>query len=109
MEKRRMRSAVTRNVKQIRLVILAPLAIAALAIVSAHLYADEPYARNRQYDLQHSRIALRFDVQQKKVVGDVTHTLAILHDTSKIEFDSVGLNIQNVSVTKARTKFETTA
>ena len=104
-----MRSAVTRNAKQIRRVILAPLVIAALAVLSAHVYADEPYARNRQYDLQHSRIALRFDVQQKKVVGDVTHTLAILRDTSKVEFDSVGLTIQNVTVNKAPTKFETTA
>src|SRR5438270_8509006 len=98
MEKRRMRPAVTCNAQQIRRIILVPLVIAALAVPSAHLYADEPYARNRQYDLQHSRIALRFDVQQKKVVGDVTHTLAILRDTSRVEFDSVGLTIQNVTV-----------
>src|SRR5690349_22864931 len=76
----------------------------------SQLRADEPYARNRDYDLQHSKIALRFDIEQKKVIGDVTHTLAILHDaTPTIAFDSVGLTIQSVTVNKAPAKFETTA
>ncbi len=71
--------------------------------------ADEPYARARDYDLQHSRIALRFDLEQKKVLGDVTHSLSILRDgTAKIAFDSVGLTIQNVTVNKSSAKFETT-
>ena len=78
------------------------------AIVSVR--ADEPYARNRSYDLQHSKIILRFDVLQKKVIGEVIHTLTTLRaDTSKIEFDSVGLTIQSVTVNKAPAKFETTA
>jgi aminopeptidase N len=81
-----------------------------MAVVFPRVYADEPYARNRDYDLQHSKITLRFDVEQRKVIGDVTHTLAILHDgTSKIDFDSVGLTIQSVTVNKAPAKFETTA
>src|SRR2546428_7586265 len=42
--------------------------------------ADEPYARGRDYDLQHSKIALRFDLDQREVLGDVTHTLTILND-----------------------------
>src|SRR6202048_691729 len=78
------------------------------AIVS--LRADEPYARTRNYDLQHSKIILRFDVDQKKVIGEVIHTLTTLReDTSKIEFDSVGLTIQSVTVNKTAAKFETTA
>jgi aminopeptidase N len=89
----------------------AALAIAgALAIffIALHLRADEPYARSRDYDLQHSRIALRFDLDQKKVIGDVTHTLTVLRDsTSKIVFDSVGLTIQSVTVNKSSAKFET--
>src|SRR5882762_8273574 len=110
MEKRRMRSALRRNAKRIRRAILTLAAIVAIATVSAHLYADEPYARHRDYDLQHSRIALRFDVEQKKVIGEVTHTLAILHDaTSKIEFDSAGLTIQSVTLNKAPAKFNNTA
>jgi aminopeptidase N len=74
------------------------------------LKADEPYARTRSYDLQHSKIILRFDVDQKKVIGEVIHTLTTLReDTSKIELDSVGLTIQSVTVNKAAAKFETTA
>src|SRR5229473_2295814 len=110
MEKRRMRSALRRNTERIRRTILTLVAVAAVGTLSAHLYADEPYARHRDYDLQHSRIALRFDVQEKKVIGDVTHTLVILHaGTSKIEFDSVGLTIQGVTVNKAPAKFANTA
>ena len=99
-----------RNANQIRWAILTLVAVAAMAVASTHLHADEPYARNRDYDLQHSKIALRFDLEQKKVIGDVTHTLAIVRDgTSKIGFDSVGLTIQSVTVNKAPAKFESTA
>jgi aminopeptidase N len=88
--------------------LMAMVVILLSAIVS--LRADEPYARTRNYDLQHSKIILRFDVDQKKVIGEVTHTLTtIREDTSKIEFDSVGLTIQSVTVNQAPAKFETTA
>ncbi len=86
----------------------AVAAVFAILFVALQLRADEPYARSRDYDLQHSRIALRFDVDQKKVIGDVTHTLTVLRDsTAKIVFDSVGLNIQSVTVNKSPAKFET--
>jgi aminopeptidase N len=85
-------------------------AVLAVFVAALQLRADEPYARTRDYDLQHSRIALRFDLEQKKILGDVTHSLSILRDgTSKISFDSVGLTIQSVTVNKAAAKFETTA
>src|SRR5258707_10869921 len=110
MENRRMRSVLRRNANGIRGTILTLVVLAVVASVSVHLYADEPYARNRDYDLQHSKIALRFDLDQKKVIGDVTHTLAILREgTSKIAFDSVGLTIQSVTLNKAPAKFESTA
>jgi aminopeptidase N len=74
------------------------------------LQADEPYSRTRDYDLQHSKIALRFDLDQRKVIGDVTHTISILRDnTSKVSFDSVGLDVHSVTVNKSPAKFETTA
>ncbi|HKW35912.1 MAG TPA: M1 family aminopeptidase [Candidatus Acidoferrum sp.] len=77
---------------------------------ASRLCADEPYARTRDYDLQHSRIALRFDIDQRRVLGEVTHSLSILRDgTTKIWFDSVGLTIQSVTVNKSPAKFETTA
>ncbi len=73
-------------------------------------FADEPYARSRDYDLQHSKIMLRFDVSQKQITGDVTHTLAVLRDnTAKISFDSVGLTIHSVTVDRAPATYETTA
>ena len=71
--------------------------------------ADEPYARSRNYDLQHSRVALRFDLEQKKVIGNVTHTVSLLREgLEKVSFDSVGLQIQSVTVNKNTAKFTTT-
>src|SRR5271170_1533532 len=91
-----------------RTVYLALAGLFAILFVTLHLLADEPYARSRDYDLQHSRIALRFDLDQKKVIGDVTHTLTTLRDSaSKIVFDSAGLTIQSVTVNKSAAKFET--
>jgi aminopeptidase N len=78
-------------------------------VLVAPAIADEPYARSRDYDLQHSKIALRFDTGQKKVIGDVTHSVSILKDdTKKLVFDSVGLTIQSVTLNKMAVKFETT-
>src|SRR5260221_8579259 len=72
-------------------------------------WGDEPYARSKDYDLEHSKIVLKFDIEKRKVIGDVTHSLAILRDgTAKIWFDSVGLDIHSVTVNKAAAKFETT-
>lgn len=97
----------TTNRLSVAAVLLASLAI---FVVVSRLSADEPYARSRSYNLEHSRIALRFDVAHKKVLGDVTHTVSILRDgTAKIAFDSVGLTIENVTVNKSPAKFETTA
>jgi len=71
------------------------------------LHADEPFARSKDYDLEHSRIALRFNLEEKKVIGDVIHTLTILRDTQGIAFDSAGLQIQSVTLNKAAATFET--
>ena len=91
-----------------RIACFAVASLLAFFFAALQLRADEPYARSRDYDLQHSRIALRFDLDQKKVIGDVTHTLAILRDaTANIVFDSAGLTIQSVTVNKSRAKFET--
>ena len=80
-----------------------------LLVSAAGLRADEPYARSRNYDLEHSKVVLRFEPEQKKVVGDVTHTLTLLRDAlDTISFDSVGLQIESVRVNKNDAKFETT-
>jgi aminopeptidase N len=98
------------KVKRSHMAILA--FAAALTMLSAPLLfrADEPYARSRDYDLQHSKMAFRFDIEQKKVLGDVTHSISLLREgASKISFDSVGLTIESVSVNRAPAKFESTA
>ena len=88
--------------------LIAFVSILAILFGALHSRADEPFARSRDYDLQHSRIALRFDLDQKKVIGEVTHTLTILRDaTLQIAFDSAGLDIQSVTLNKTRAKFET--
>ncbi len=90
------------------IVVLAALLVSFIS--AQQLCADEPYARSRDYDLQHSKIALRFDLEQKKVLGEVTHSLSILRDgTTKIVFDSAGLTIQKVTINKTAAKFETAA
>jgi len=95
---------------RLRRTILTVGALLALAFSALQLRSDEPYARTRDYDLQHSKMAFRFDLEQKKVLGDVTHTVTLLREgASKIAFDSVGLTIQNVLVNKSAAKFETTA
>src|ERR1700720_3558762 len=99
-----------RSVNRSRKTLLGILIWLTLIACALQLQADEPYARTRDYDLQHSKIALRFDLDQRKVIGDVTHTVSILRDnTSKVSFDSVGLDIQSVTVNKSPAKFETTA
>ena len=88
-------------------VVRAAVMCTALSVMAGGMRADEPFARSKDYDLQHSKIALKFDLEQKKVIGDVTHTLSILKEgTEKIWFDSVGLTIQSVTVNKAPAKFE---
>src|SRR5689334_15864531 len=87
--------------------VVMALAMVSLLGVVPLSQADEPYARSKDYDLQHSKIALKFDVEQKKVIGDVTHSLTILKEgTEKVWFDSVGLSIQSVTVNKTAAKFE---
>lgn len=90
--------------------IFALMGLLAIALSVVPGRADEPYARSRDYDLQHSKIALRFDLEHKKVLGDVIHSISILKDgTAKLAFDSVGLAIQSVTVNRAAAKFESTA
>jgi len=86
------------------------LLLAIVLLIGAAGWADEPYARSRDYDLQNARIALRFDLEQRKVMGEVTHTLAALRDgLPRLAFDSVALTISSVTVNGRSARFETTA
>jgi aminopeptidase N len=83
---------------------------AALFLAGAALRADEPYARSRDYDLQNSKISLRFDLDQRKVIGEVTHSLAALRDgLQRLAFDSVELTIESVTLNGKPARFETPA
>src|SRR5271168_980761 len=85
--------------------LLALAAALLMFLFAAGARADEPYARNRDYDLQHSKISLRFDIENKKVLGDVIHSISILRDgTTRIWFDSAGLTIESVSLNKTAAK-----
>ncbi len=82
--------------------------LAALALcIGPRCFADRPYAPDREYDLQHVKIQLRFDLDQKQVMGQVTHTLAALRaGLSRLDFDSAELNISSVQVNGRDAKFE---
>jgi aminopeptidase N len=68
--------------------------------------ADEPYARSRDYDLRNVKTHLWFDTAQRKVRGEVTHSISMFRDgVSQIKFDSVDLNIQAVSLDGQDAKF----
>ena len=71
--------------------------------------ADEPYARSRDYDLQNVKTHLWFDTDQRKVRGEVTHSISMLReDVAQIQFDSVELKIQAVTLDGKDAKFSTT-
>ena len=92
-----------------RLQVAVGVCLLVLLSSALRLQADEPYARSRDYDLQHSKVALRFDLDHKKVIGDVTHTLSLLrNDLNNISFDSVGLQIQSVKLNRSEARFQTT-
>src|SRR5260370_12136382 len=78
LEKRGMMIASCRNANRIRRAILALAGVSAMALACAHLWADEPYARNRDYDLQHSKIPLPFDLNNTTVIDYATTTLPTL-------------------------------
>ena len=74
--------------------------ILGLAILLASIArADRPYAPSREYDLQNVRVSLHFDIDQRKVIGDVTHTLATLRDgETHLDFDCAELSVSSVRV-----------
>ena len=92
--------------------LLKPLcaALACLFFFAAALRADEPFARSRDYDLRHSTIRMSFDTAQRKIFGDVTHSLSMLRDgTPRVAFDSVGLRIESVTLDGKPAQFDSTA
>src|SRR5260370_4245355 len=80
-----------------RLPVTLFLLLVVAAAIAPQVRADEPFARSRDYDLRNARIELRFDLDKRQVIGQVTHTLTALKDgLRELDFDSVGLTIQSV-------------
>jgi aminopeptidase N len=90
---------------------LLALAMCISELVSAStLHADDPFPRTRDYDLQNVRVHLRFDTDNKKVIGEVTHSISVLRpNVSELKFDSVALTIESVALDGKAAKYETTA
>jgi aminopeptidase N len=90
---------------------LLALAICLSALGSADASrADDPFPRTRDYDLQNVRVHLRFETDNKKVIGEVTHSISILRpNVTELKFDSVALTIESVTLDGKTAKFDTTA
>lgn len=93
---------------------LCPMVCCALVLLAVMFLpllsrADEPYARSRDYDLRNVKTHLWFDTDQRKVRGEVTHSISMFRDDlTQIKFDSVALNIQAVTLDGKDAKFSVT-
>jgi aminopeptidase N len=62
-------------------------------------HAVSPYARSREYKLENVKTHLSFDLAQRQVNGEVTHTISILQDgITSLAFDSSDLVIDSVTL-----------
>jgi aminopeptidase N len=87
--------------------IVAWIALAWFGIFATNARADRPYAPSREYHLQNVRVSLRFDLDQRKVIGEVTHTLSTLRDgLTQLEFDCADLTISRARVNGQDASFE---
>lgn len=78
---------------------LAAVSLGVALLLGAVARADRPYAPSRDYDLQNVRVALHFDIDQRKVMGDVTHTLSALRDgVTHLDFDCAELKVSSARV-----------
>jgi aminopeptidase N len=77
----------------------AAVIIGAAVMVSAVARADRPYAPSRDYHLENVRVSLHFDLDQRKVIGDVTHTLSTLRaGVTHLDFDCAELTVSSARV-----------
>ena len=88
-------------------VILAGFVLALAGVFAGVVRADRPYAPSRDYHLQNVRLSLHFDIDQRKVIGEVTHTLSILRDgTTHLDFDCADITVSSARVNGKEAKFE---
>src|ERR1017187_722639 len=86
---------------------LAGIVLALAVLLGGVARADRPYAPSRDYHLQNVRVSLRFDLDQRKVIGEVTHTLSTLRDgLTHLDFDCADLSISSARVNGKDAPFE---
>jgi len=84
-----------------------PAILGLVVLLSTAVRADRPYAPSRDYHLQNVRVSLRFDLDQRKVIGEVTHTLSVLHDDlTHLDFDCADLTISGARVNGKDASFD---
>src|ERR1700688_2434560 len=78
---------------------LAAAVLGAAVRLGAVARADRPYAPSRDYHLQNVRVSLHFDLDQRKVIGEVTHTLSTLRNgVTHLDFDCAELTVSSARV-----------
>jgi aminopeptidase N len=86
---------------------LAAALLGAAVLLGAVARADRPYAPSRDYHLQNVRVSLHFDIDQRKVIGDVTHTLSTLRDgVAHLDFDCAEITVSRARVNGKDAKFD---
>src|SRR5216684_1795121 len=86
---------------------LAAAVLGLAVLLGAVARADQPYAPSRDYHLENVRVSLHFDLDQRKVIGEVTHTLSTLRDgVTHLDFDCVELTVSSARVNGKDTTFE---
>src|ERR1017187_10156339 len=86
---------------------LAGIVLAVAVLLAGVARADRPYAPSRDYHLQNVRVSLRFDLDQRQVIGEVTHTLSTLRDgLTHLDFDCADLTISSARVNGKDAPFE---
>ncbi len=86
---------------------LAAAVLGVAVLLGAVARADRPYAPSRDYHLQNVRVSLHFDLDQRKVIGEVTHTLSSLRDgVTHLDFDCSELTVSSARVNGKDAKFD---
>ncbi len=87
----------------------AILLLLASAVFAQNPFNEKPsYARSRDFDLQHLKLELAFDLPARKVLGTATLRFAPLSgDLREVTLDSSGLQIDSVTVAGRPIQFRT--
>jgi aminopeptidase N len=72
-------------------------------------YNEKPsYGRSRNFDLQHLKLELSFDIAERKLLGAATLRMSpLVGDVKELELDSAALDIDAVTVAGKPAKFRT--